>query len=65
MDIVKRSGPAKGFEILTRRWVLERAFAWLSRNRRFTKDFEQTIASPTAWLFMASVQMITRHIARL
>jgi transposase len=44
--------------------VVERTLAWLSRNRRLAKDFEQTIASATAWLFIASVQLFTRRIAR-
>jgi transposase len=56
---------AKGFELLPRRWVVERTLAWLNRNRRLAKDFEQTIASATAWLFIASVQLLTRCIARL
>ena len=55
---------AKGFEVLPRRWVVERTLAWLNRNRRLAKDFEQTIASATAWLFIASIQLFTRRIAR-
>jgi putative transposase len=64
IEIIKRSDTAKGFEVLPRRWVVERSFAWLSRNRRLAKDFEQTIASATAWLFIASIQLFTRRIAR-
>lgn len=64
IEIIKRSDTAKGFEVLPRRWVVERTFAWLSRNRRLAKDFEQTIASATAWLFIASIQLFTRRIAR-
>jgi transposase len=64
VEIVKRSDTAKGFVVLPRRWVVERTLAWLSRNRRLAKDFEQTIASATAWLFIASVQLFTRRIAR-
>ena len=65
VEIIKRSDVAKGFELLPRRWVVERTLAWLNRNRRLAKDFEQTIASATAWLFIASVQLLTRRIARL
>ena len=54
LEIIKRSDTA----------VVERTFAWLNRNRRLAKDFENTIASATAWLFMASVQLLTRRIAR-
>lgn len=62
--IIKRSDQAKGFEVLPRRWVVERTIAWLNRNRRLAKDFEQTIASATAWLFAASVQAFIRRAAR-
>lgn len=70
-QIIKRSDRAKGpstslrraFEILPRRWVVERTFAWLNRNRRLAKDFERTIESATAWLYLASIQLITRRIA--
>ena len=64
VEIIKRSDVAKGFEILPRRWVVERALAWLNRNRRLAKDFEQTIASATAWLFIASVQLFTRRVGK-
>jgi transposase len=63
VQIVKRSDTAKGFEVIPRRWVVERTFAWLSRNRRLAKDFERSIESATAWLFIASVQLIARRIA--
>lgn len=64
VQIIKRSERAKGFEVLPRRWVVERTLAWLSRNRRLAKDFEQTITSATAWLFIASVQLFARWITR-
>ena len=64
LEIIKRSDAAKGFKLLPRRWVVERTFAWLNRNRRLAKDFENSVESATAWLFMASVQLITRKIAR-
>ena len=64
LEIIKRSDAAKGFKLLPRRWVVERTFAWLNRNRRLAKDFENSIESATAWLFMASVQLINRKLAR-
>jgi putative transposase len=54
IEIIKRSDAAKGFEMLPRRWIVERTSEWLNRNRRLAKDFEQTIASATAGLFIAS-----------
>ncbi len=64
VEIVKRSDTAKGFVVLPRRWVVERTLAWLNRNRRLAKDFEHTIASATAWLFIASIHLFAHRIAR-
>jgi transposase len=64
LDIIKRSDAAKGFVLLPRRWVVERTFAWLNRNRRLAKDFEATIETATAWLYIASVKLLTRRLAR-
>jgi transposase len=64
IEIVKRSDAAQGFELLPRRWVVERTLAWLNRNRRLAKDFEASIASATAWLLLASVKLLMRRLAR-
>lgn len=64
LEIIKRSDSAKGFEVLPRRWVVERTFAWLGRCRRLAKDFERTIASAEAWVFIANIRMLTRRLAR-
>ena len=64
LEIVKRSDAAKGFELLPRRWVVERTIAWLNRNRRLAKDFEATVESAVAWIFIASVKLLSRRVAR-
>ncbi len=64
IEIVKRSDAAKGFVLLPRRWVVERTLAWLNRNRRLAKDFEATIESAVTWLYIASVKLMSRRLAR-
>jgi transposase len=64
IEIIKRSDAAIGFEVLPRRWVVERTFAWLGRCRRLAKDFETTIASAIAWLLVAHIRTLTRRLAR-
>jgi len=62
VEIIKRSDTAKGFEVLPRRWVVERTLAWLGRCRRLAKDFEATIASAEAWAFIASIRFMLRRM---
>ena len=64
LEIVQRPAGARVFDILARRWVVERTLAWLNRNRQLAKDFEASVATGQAWLFIASVQLLTRRLAR-
>ncbi len=64
IEIIKRSDTANGFEVLPRRRVVERTFAWLGRCRRLAKDCEASIESSTAWAFIASIKLMTRRLAR-
>lgn len=64
VEIVKRSDVANGFELLPRRWVVERTLAWLNRNRRLAKDFEAQIQTAAAWLLLASIKLLSRRSAR-
>ena len=64
LQIVKRSDTAQGFELLPRRWVVERTLAWLNRNRRLAKDFEALAETATAWLMLASVKLLSRRLAQ-
>ena len=51
IEIVREFADQTGFVVHPRRWVVKRTFAWLNRNRRLAKDFEQTIRSATAFLY--------------
>lgn len=64
VEIVRKLPDQIGFAVLPRRWVVERFFAWIGRNRRLAKDFEATIASARAFLYAASVMLLVRRIAR-
>ena len=61
IEIMRHMTDTIGFEVLPRRWVVERAG---SITRRLAKDFEATIASAKAWLYLASVQLLIRRLAR-
>ena len=64
IEIVRRLEATGGFQLLKRRWVVERTLAWLNRNRRLAKDFEASVESALAWLLIASIKLLTRRLAR-
>ena len=64
VEIVRKQPDQIGFIVLPRRWVVERFFAWINRNRRLAKDFEATINSATAFLYAASAMLLIRRLAR-
>ena len=64
VEIVRKNPDQIGFAANPRRWVVERFFAWIGRNRRLAKDFEATIDSARAFLYAASVMLLVRRIAR-
>lgn len=63
-DIVKRSKTAQGFEVLPKRWVVERTFAWLNRCRRLAKDWECLSSRALAFLHLASIRLMLRKLSK-
>jgi transposase len=64
IEIVQRPIGVTGFQLLPRRWVVERTFAWLGRCRRLAKDFEASCETQAAWLWLANIRLMLRRIAR-
>ena len=62
LEIVKRSD-APGFEVLPKRWIVERTFAWISRNRRLARDFERYAATAAAFIRLAMIRIMLRRLA--
>ena len=62
LQIVKRSD-APGFEVLPKRWIVERTFAWISRNRRLARDFERYAATVAAFVRLAMIRIMLRRLA--
>jgi transposase len=64
IEIIKRSDTAKGFEVLPRRWVVERTFAWISKHRRCVRDYERLPEHHEAVVKWAMIALMTRRLAR-
>ena len=64
LEIVKRSDVANGFEVLPKRWIVERTFAWISRCRRLTRDFERYARTTIAFIRLAMIRIMLRRLTR-
>ena len=53
VEIVRRSDDQKGFEVVPRRWVVERTFGWMTRWRRLVRDYEARIDVSQAMILVA------------
>ena len=64
VEIVRKPEGQVGFAVHARRWVIERFFARIDRNRGPAKDVEATVASAEAFLYAASAILLLRRLAR-
>ena len=55
--------PPQGFQVLPRRWVVERSFAWLCHNRRLGKDYERLCSTGEAFVYAAMTRLMVRRLA--
>jgi transposase len=62
IEIVTRREQVKGFVALPKRWLVERTLAWLNRNRRLAKDFENRIRYAVAFVHLASIRLMVRKL---
>ena len=63
LAIVKRSADTSGFEVIPKRWIVERTFAWLGRYRRLSKDYEHCLKSSEAMVYLPSIHILLKRLA--
>lgn len=54
--------PGQAFQVLPKRWVVERTFAWLGKWRRLSKDYEHLPATTEAWVYIAMSKLMLRRL---
>ena len=64
LELVRRPAHQDTFEVIPRRWVVERTFAWLGRNRRLSKDYEELTQTTEAWIYAAMTGLMLRRLAQ-
>ena len=63
VEIVRRSDKASGFEVIPRRWVVERTFGWMIRWRRLVRDYEKRLDVSEAMIHVAMGALLLRRVA--
>ena len=64
LAIVRKPAEQQGFAVQPRRWVVERTFAWLGRNRRLSKDYEEFAETTETWIYLAASRLLLRQLGR-
>ena len=64
LEIVKRNSEAKGFQLLPRRWVVERTFGWFGRYRRLSKDYEFQTDTSENMILIAMIQLMIHRLTQ-
>jgi transposase len=64
LEIVKRPADLHTFQVLPRRWVVERTLAWITRHRRTVRDYERLPAHHETYVYWAMIMIMTRRLAR-
>lgn len=65
LEIVGRDREARGFQALPKRWVVERTFGWLRRDRRLAKDYERKAQTSETLIEVALIRLMLRRLARV
>ncbi len=63
LEIVEKLGGQRGFQVLPKRWIVERTFGWLNRNRRLSKDYERLPQTSEAFVYVAMIRLMLRRLA--
>jgi putative transposase len=63
VEIVQRNPAVKGFDVLPKRWVVERTFAWMNLYRRLSKDYAYHTTSSEAMIYLASIRLMLKRCA--
>lgn len=63
LEIVEKLGDQVGVQVLPKRWIVERTFAWLNRQRRLSKDYERLPAASEAFIYVAMIRLMVKRLA--
>jgi putative transposase len=63
LEIVRRCDRVRGFQVLPKRWIVERTFGWLTKSRRLCRDYEVRIDHSEAMIRICMIRLMVRRLA--
>lgn len=64
VEVVVRPPAQRTFEVLPKRWIVERTFGWFNRQRQLSKAYDVYAETTEYWVYLASIQVMMRRLAR-
>ena len=64
LEVVERAPGTRGFSVVPRRWVVERTFSWISRNRRMSKDYERKVQTSETLIQAAMFRLLLARLGK-
>jgi transposase len=64
LEIVRKLEQQTGFQLLRKRWIVERTFAWLGHSRRLSKDYEELVENSEAMIHIAMIRLMLQRLCR-
>lgn len=64
LEIVRKLEQQTGFQLLRKRWIVERTFAWLAHSRRLSKDYEELLENSEAMIQIAMIRLMLQRLCR-
>ena len=65
LEVVEKPKDQNGFQSLPKRWLIERTFAWLVRQRRLARDYERLPETSASWNYAAMTRLMVRRLANI
>ena len=63
-EVLPEASYEGGFQVLPKRWIVERTFSWLGRQRRLSKDYERLVDTSEAWIYLVGIRLLLVRLAR-
>jgi putative transposase len=62
-DVLADLGYEPGFKVIPKRWIVERTFSWIGRQRRLSKDYERLASTEETFIYLVGIRLLLVRLA--